>query len=138
MRAVWCEPGSAIVAGPSLPVAPDLFLGWAFQVKRRWGRTVVIDEDDREWHGGVWVLPPWSFRRCTAVRGLVQYPAVLLLGGASQPPRSPGSGLVWPPGNPGRAARKSTAANEKDALSVNRTRPLPVRARTVESAGTGH
>ncbi len=101
-------------------------------------RTFVIDEDDREWHDDVWVLPPGTFRRCTAVRGLVRYPAVRLLGGASRPPGCPGGGLVWPLGNPGRAARKSTAANEKDALSVNRTRPLPVRARTVESAGTGH
>lgn len=138
MRAGWCEPGSAIVAGPSLVDAPDLFLGWAFQIRQRWGCTVVIDEDDREWHGGVWVLPPGSFRLCTAVRGLVRYPAVRLLGGASRGLGCPGGGLVWPLGNPGRAARKSTAANEKDVSGVNRTRPLPVRARTVESAGTGH
>lgn len=80
MRARACVPGSAIVAGPSLPQAPDLFLGWAFQIKRRWGRTIFVDQDDVEWHGGVWVLPPGSYRLCTGVQGLVRYPAVRLTG----------------------------------------------------------
>lgn len=123
MRAVWCEPGSAIVAGPSLLDAPDLFLGWAFQVKKRWRRTFVIDEDDREWHDDVWVLPPGTFRRCTAVRGLVRYPAVRVVGGLSQVPEPRHIGFVWPTGIPGKVAGRSSPANEKDALGVYRTRP---------------
>lgn len=114
MRAGWCEPGTAIVAGPSLPEAPDLFLGWAFQIKRRWGRTVVIDEDDREWHGGVTVIPPgdigcvwrcraWCatrprgcnnrYRRCLSLAtsdlyGLPAYPAGWRVGQAPQTKRT--------------------------------------------------
>lgn len=121
MRAGWCVPGSAIVAGPSLKDAPDLFLGWAFQVKRRWGRTIVVDQDDREWHDGVWVLPPGSFRLCTAVQGVLRYPVARLagaVGGLSPVPELAAAGLAGPPGNPGRVAHKSSATDEKDALSV--------------------
>lgn len=123
MRAGWCEPGTAIVAGPSLPEAPDLFLGWAFQIKRRWGRTVVIDQDDREWVGGVTVIPPGEYWLCTAVQGRVRYPAARVVGGLSQAPELPAGGFVWPTGIPGRVQGKSSATNEKDALGVYRTRP---------------
>ena len=123
MRAGWCEPGTAIVAGPSLPEAPDLFVGWAFQVKRRWGRTVVIDQDDREWVGGVTVIPPGGYRLCTAVQGLVRYPAARVVGGLSPVPELPAGGVAWPTGIPGRVVGRSSAANEKDALGGYRTRP---------------
>lgn len=123
MRAGWCEPGTAIVAGPSLPEAPDLFLGWAFQVKRRWGRAVVIDEDDREWHGGVTVIPPGEYRLCTAVQGLVRYPAARLQQPLSPVPEPRHIGFVWPTGIPGRVAGRSSPTNEKDTLGVYRTRP---------------
>lgn len=124
MRARACEPGSVIVAGRSLPDAPDLYLGRAVRIRKWFGRTIVVDEEGREWCGGVWVLPPGSYRLCTGEQGLVRYPAVRLLGGLSRPLEPRRVGLVAQIGTPGRVAGRSSATTRKDALGVNRTRPF--------------
>lgn len=99
MRARACEPGSVIAAGRSLPDAPDLYLGRAVRIRKWFGRTIVVDDEDREWFDGVWVLPPGSYRLCTGVQGLVRYPAVRLTG-LSLPSGWPAGVRVWPTGQP--------------------------------------
>lgn len=119
MRAGACEPGSAIVAGGSLPDAPDVYLGRAVRIRRWFGRTIVVDDEDREWCGGVWVLPPGSYRLCTGVQGLVRYPAARLVGGLSLPSGQPAGGFAAQTGNTGSVAHRSSATNEKDAFSLS-------------------
>lgn len=113
MRARACAPGSAIVAGDSFPLVPDLFLGWAFEVRKRWGRTVVIDEGDREWVGGVTVLPPGEFELVEAVRGGVRYPAARPLRGLSQWPERPVGAFTGAVGAPATAAAMSSSTTKE-------------------------
>ncbi|OQQ31070.1 hypothetical protein A6410_05455 [Prescottella equi] len=130
MRARACAPGSAIVAGDSFPLVPDLFLGWAFEVRKRWGRTVVIDEGDHEWVGGVTVLPPGEFELVEAVRGGVRYPAARPLRGRSQWPERPVGALALPSRVPATAAAMSSSTT-KEAHPDSR----PGRASQITESG---
>lgn len=113
MKARACVPGSAIVAGGSFPLVPDLFLGWAFEVRKRWGRTVVIDEGDREWVGGVTVLNPGEFELVEAVRSGVRYPAARRVRGLSRGPGRPVGALVLPTRAPTGVAAMSSGTTKE-------------------------
>ncbi|WP_043456512.1 hypothetical protein [Gordonia polyisoprenivorans] len=73
------RPGSVIRAG-ALGDRPDLLLGRAVTLRRRWGVRVVVDELGREWPtgaNGVEVLEPNAFRLFVSESDGLRYPAVV-------------------------------------------------------------